>query len=200
MKLLKFITIFIITLLRAPFTWATPPPPSVEAVSGWLTFSRPVTLVAAFDTIKKETISGVPFQKGKCIWSATYNAPNESNDTLSIALYEHGSFMGDSRTEVEAKIIEQASKPIDPRLQNVIGFPKLSGMQTEPDGSKMFYSLLVFGPGGGAMGAWTTKNGYDIFILHSSIGDKPKHTDEAKFKFDFFKLLSEIADYISNPR
>lgn len=167
-------------LLTTAISWAQtlPSPPTADAIAKWIGFSKPVTLTVSTTTTSTESKDNA-FSQGKLIWSANYEPPTKV-DGFGVALYEKGSYLGARRAEIEDMLAKHTKemKSLDPKV-----YPSLFQIQTRPDGRKVFFSVMVFGPGGGAVAMWTSFPKCDLVVSQwasGDSGDDPKTRDAPK--------------------
>ena len=149
-----------------------PPPPSADQVTDWAAFSRPVHL-------QREEIpsqgSGDWSESGfwgKPIWIYGYSATSETRSSYVIGVYKAGDLFGENRAAMEQSVAEQieTEKSLNEKYpeRNAPVTDQNSSIETRPDGRKVFFTVLGFGPGGAGVCAFTTVRQYDLMLYHVS--------------------------------
>src|SRR5438105_725208 len=111
----------LLLICNAPLLLAAPTPPSLETVSEWITFSKPVTLTS-------EPIKPADYMQGsKPIWLIRYVAREQTLTGYIFGLYERGSLFGERRSQLEAQITK-AAKELE-----ATGNRKFFRVETRPD-------------------------------------------------------------------
>ena len=171
-----FLLILFATTIASVF--GEPSPPSAEQVEEWAAFSKPVhlsavrledthTTVIATNNIKV-LIRDKREKIGDEIWSVGYESKKETLSSYNITLCKAGTLFGNNRAEMERRIGEQVEK-FKELVQKVPGQEgekraKSIQIETRPDGRKVYFTVLGYGPGGAGLGGFTTIGEYDVFM------------------------------------
>ena len=159
--------IWLVSIFTAASVYAEPSAPTAEQVGQWAVFSKPVHLKA------KQVRRGEFVTQGDAVWIYGYSAKEETLTTHVIGLYKAGTLFGKNRGETEKRIVEQIDKLKELAKQypgqDSEEMAKNVRIETRPDGRKVFFSIMGFGPGGAAVEAFTTVGQYDVLLVR--IGD-----------------------------
>ena len=170
---------------------AEPPPiPTPEIVAEWASFEPKVALNRHTDK------QGDAPKWGKLVWSAEYNAPKETLTSLSITLYEPGTFRYNGRLEKIRELAQSlADKPENQRFSRI---DKL------PSDRELLSFVGGFGPGGGLFLAFGhSKDGrYDILLGIAGSSEKNVPTENrlqkpAELKTSVRDLFLAVDAYVS---
>jgi hypothetical protein len=188
----------VLLLVLAPlYAAAQPSCPSPTLMAEWIQFTKPVTL-------SYESIDRGHFQRlGNAIHVCGYEAKGETLSGFVVGIYEHGTLFGTNRTEAENRIYTQIDKfkeLSETHPDQERDWEKYVRIDVRPDGRKVFFTIMGFGPGGSAYGGFTTIGDYDILLqqLNDSEDDTPpeeKLKDPSKPTKDLpeiFKLLEKF--------
>lgn len=142
-----------------------PIPPGTLA--DWLRFDKPVTLECRELPKPEKERESNPF--GDPLWEYDYSSKTQTLHSYSIALFPGGSIFRDKRKQMEAVIAQQMDKLKAISTGRHLGI----AIQTRPDGRKVYFTVLGFGPGGTGYGAFTTLAGgtYDLLVTHNVDGE-----------------------------
>ena len=148
---MRVILAFLFT--AAQFAAAAPPAPTSEAMAEWITFSKPVTLTS------QEIKRGDYFRWGRPIWVTAYQAKKQSLVSYVIAVYERGTYLTENRPKLEEHITKRA-KEVEGKDES-----KHTRVETRPDGRKVFFSVMGFGPGGTLLGGFTSLPDCELVVM-----------------------------------
>ena len=140
-------------LATVQFASAAPPAPSPKTVADWASFSKPVVLAS------QEIKRGDYFRWGKPIWVMSYQAKKQSLVSYVIAIYERGTYLAENRPKLEGNILKRA-KEIEGTDES-----KRIRVETRPDGRKVFFTEMGFGPGGTLLGGFTSLPDCDLVVM-----------------------------------
>ena len=121
-----------------------------------INYDRPITL-----SVKEE--GPMPSHEwGNIINLWGYSSKTQTLYSYSVALFAGGTLFGTNRTRMEANIVEAEAK-----LTN--GPNRDFTVETMPDGHKVYFAGIGFGPGGAMMAGFTTLPGgkYDLMVGQS---------------------------------
>jgi hypothetical protein len=174
-----------------------PPPPSADQVTEWAAFSKSIHLKVNEHDRDDST------QWGSAIWMVDYEARKETLSTYMIGLFKAGTLFGENRAEMEKAIREQVKgyAKLEKKYPNKDHgeLQKHVRIESRPDGRKVYFTVLGFGPGGAAFGAFTTVGQYDLFLLEGVTTETDTPTDKrvkdpakpTKELSDIFRLLEK---------
>ena len=160
----KLMILSLVCLAASVSSGAEPPvPPGTFA--DWLAFDKPVTLECRLQPKPKHERRPNPF--GDPVWIYDYFSKTQSLHSYSIALFPGGTLFRGKRKQMEETIAQQIEelKAISPDAPHDMGI----AVQERPDGRKVFFTVMGFGPGGTAYGAFCTLVGgaYDLLVMHT---------------------------------
>lgn len=118
-------------------------PPPAERIAALLEFGGPVALVRRI--AGDEDLARASKRKGVPLASFSYSDPAHSSDTITVAVYPAGAFLGAKRAEFDDFAAKHSAKAGG-------GFPAWGTFPTT-DGRGIHQFPLGLGPGGGAYGA-----------------------------------------------
>ena len=185
--------ILAILLVATQLACATPPPPSAEDVGKWIGFSRPVSLVA------KPITRGDYFKWGKPIWVTAYQAPKEALVSYVIAVYERDSLWAGEHPKLEEEISNRA-KEVEGRDDS-----KYTRVETRPDGRKVFFSVMGFGPGGTVIGGFTSFPDCELVVMQmfdhqDDTPDDQRLKDSAKPTNELPTIFRQVEQFIQSAK
>ena len=164
--------------------------PSPQEMATLINYDRPVTL-----SVKEE--GPMPAHEwGNVINLWGYSSKTQTLYSYSIALFAGGTLFGTNRTRMEANIIEAEAK-----LTN--GPNRDFTVETMPDGRKVYFAGIGFGPGGAMMAGFTTLPGgkYDLMVGQSvdfedDMPQEQKLKDPAKPQSTLQEIYPRIESFI----
>ena len=164
--------------------------PSPQEMATLINYDRPVTLSV-------EEKGPMPAHEwGNIINLWGYSSKTQTLYSYSIALFAGGTLFGTNRTRMEANIIEAEAK-----LTN--GPNRDFTVETMPDGHKVYFAVIGFGPGGAAMAGFTTLPGgkYDLMVGQSvdfedDMPQEQKLKDPAKPQSTLQEIYPRIESFI----
>ena len=175
-------------------------PPRAEQILGWAAFSKPVHL-------KAEKIDhGDFFKFGEPIWVYCYSANKETLSTYVIGLYKAGSLFGNHRAGMEKRIEEQVErfKKLSEKFpaQNSEEMAKHIQIETRPNGRKVYFTIMGFGPGGVAYGGFTRIGDFDLLLqkivdFEDDMPLEQKLKEPAEPKTAFLDIFRRLEEYIN---
>ncbi|OHE77820.1 MAG: hypothetical protein A2107_11475 [Verrucomicrobia bacterium GWF2_62_7] len=194
---------FLLLAFAAVSVAAEPPPPSADQVTEWAAFSKPIHLKV------KEIGHGNLPPWGDAIWMVTCEAKKETFSSYVIGLFKAGNLFGKDRAKTETGIREQVKKFAELEKQDpgtdVSKMRKYLQIEVRPDGRKVYFSVLAFGPGGSLFGAFTTVGRYDLLLAESVAYED--HTppdqrlkDPAKPTKELSDIFRQLEQHITNAK
>jgi hypothetical protein len=143
---------------HAGATLRVPPAPTAEQVRAWAGYPESFQLSAV-------PVTPGPKQHpwGKLMWGCHYGSSERSLVDYQIALFEPGTLWGTNR----AKMIERVEQVVAQIKSAEIRPDKDNSIDVRPDGSKAYFCVMVFGPGGGTVGGFAFHPQYDLLVLMS---------------------------------
>jgi hypothetical protein len=141
-------------------------PPPAERIAALLEFAGPVTLARHIASV--EDLARAPKRKGVPLASFSYSDPANTSDSITVAVYAAGAFLGAGRTELNDWISKNSTNAGE-------GFPATGAFPTA-DGRSRYQFPLGFGPGGSAYGALLPcrDSRYELVVVQST----DAHDDE----------------------
>jgi len=135
------------------FATAAPPAPAPEVVAEWITFSKPVTLES------REIQRGDFHRWGKPTWVTSYQTKKQSLVSYVIAVYERGTYLAENRSKLE-EMVSKRAKEVEGTDES-----KHFRVETRPDGRKVFFHVMGFGPGGALLEGFTSLADCDLVVV-----------------------------------
>jgi hypothetical protein len=159
------LTILSMVFLTASLSSGAEPPVPPATFASWLAFDKPVTFQCRLQPNPRNEQRPNPF--GDPFWGYGYSSKTQTLHSYSIALFPGGTLFRDKRKQMEEGISQQIEKlkAISPNARDGMGIV----IQERQDGRKVFFTVMGFGPGGTAYGAFCTLAGgtYDLLVMHS---------------------------------
>ena len=144
--------------------------PSPQEMATLVNYDYPITLSV------KEDGPNPSHEWGNLINSWNYTSKTQTLYSYSIGLFAGGTLFGTNRILIENHIIEAGSK-----LTN--GPSRDFTVETMPDGHKVYFAGIGFGPGGAMMAGFTTlPNGKYDLMLAQSVNFEDDMPQEQKLK------------------
>jgi hypothetical protein len=158
------LTILIMACLVASLSSGAEPPVAPGTLAEWLAFDKPVTLECRLQPKSKHERRPNPF--GDPLWVYDYSSKTQTLHSYSIAIFPGGMLFRDKRKQMEDAVLQQIEKlkEISVDARDRMGMT----IQGRPDGRKVFFTVMGFGPGGTAYGAFCTlaDRDYDLLVIH----------------------------------
>ncbi len=132
----------------------------------------------------------------------TYSSKTQTLHSYSIALFPGGTLFRDKRKQMEETISQQIEKlkTVSTESRQGMGI----AIQERPDGRKVFFTVMGFGPGGAGYGAFCTLEGgaYDLLVMHSvdfedDMPQEQRLKDPAKPGKELTDIFASIQDSVS---
>ncbi len=165
--------------------------PPAEMVAQWMNFSSPVRF-------KVESVVGSlgrgDYRKwGKLIQANDYGARQDSRVSYGIAVFEKGTLWGEHREEMTSGVEQQVQQS---GVLDAEG-KKIFHIEDRPAGRKVYFTALGFGPGGGAVCAFTFLPEYDLLVTQAEVGETYEGKNPpAKPQNDLSVLMSKVEEYL----
>ncbi|MFO7906797.1 MAG: hypothetical protein R6U98_29345 [Pirellulaceae bacterium] len=162
--MMRNLTILSLICVAASVCRGGEPPVSPATLADRLAFDKPVTLECRLQRKPKHERRPNPF--GDPLWVYDYSSKTQTLHSYSIAVFPGGTLFRDKRKQMEETILQQIEKlkEVSPAACGRMGIT----VQERPDGRKVFFTVMGFGPGGTAYGGFCTLAGgaYDLLVMH----------------------------------
>ena len=140
-------------IAAAPKTTAIPTPLTGDALAKCLAFSSPTHFKV--EKLRHSVLS----KTDKPIWVSYYSAEKQTPVSYSVELHKARTLFGSKRVTLEKMLLpQQKSQKHDSELS------KYQGIDTRPDGRKVYFFIYGFGEGGTASCGFTTIGKYDLVL------------------------------------
>jgi hypothetical protein len=116
-----------------------------------------------------------------------------------IAVYERGSYLGENRPKLEEHISKRA-KQVEGTDES-----KHTRVETRPDGRKVFFTVIGFGPGGTLLGGFTSLPDCDLvvtqmFDLEDDTPDAQKIKEPASPANELPAVFQKVEQYLQTAK
>ncbi|HPG00816.1 MAG TPA: hypothetical protein PLE77_12170 [Kiritimatiellia bacterium] len=188
-------------LLTASLSSGAEPPVSPATFASWLAFDKPVTFDCRLQP-NPTTNERRPNPFGDPLWGYGYSSKTQTLHSYSIALFPGGTLFRDKRRQMEETISQQIEKlkTVSTESRQEMGI----AIQERPDGRKVFFTVMGFGPGGAGYGAFCTLEGgaYDLLVTHTvdfedDMPQEQRLKDPAKPGKELTDVFALIEDRVS---
>jgi hypothetical protein len=169
------------------------PPP--ETMATLIDYDRPVSLTV------KESGPRPKHEWGNMLNGWIYSSKTQTLHSFSIAIFAGGTLFGTNRPKMEEHIADAELK-----LNNMPGSTNTDfAVKSTPDGRKVYYSGLGFGPGGAMLAGFASLpgNSYDLLVAESinfeddmPVGEKLQ--DPAKPRSTLQQIFPRVEQFILN--
>jgi hypothetical protein len=140
---------------------------------------------------------------GKLVWGCTYENPQRSLVSLTITLSQPGTLWGTNHTRFPKMIEEQIAKT---RISREVKEFERNAEQiiTLPDGRKVYFTTLGFGPGGETLAGFSYERDYDLivtedFSTENGFAEK-QATPPAHLTNDLPAVFQQVRSFLQNQQ
>jgi hypothetical protein len=135
-----------------------PSPPSAEQVRAWAGFPDGFRL----ETVSELATKGDESVLGNRLWGYVYENSHHSLVSFEVSIFEPGTLWGTNRAKATEAIEKGAERLKAPKFQD----KRKDAIHIDvlPNGQKVYFALMGFGPGGSSAGAFCYEHNYDLLV------------------------------------